>query len=308
MFVLILNQIFSGFYYLFGVLYILIFQLSISTFWLPVFAIRLIAIQIAKWRPDFGEILSTTDVLLSEDVTKKHRGSAMITLALKGIISADEMRTLNDPNFKIENYIHEDISQKDDPDFRSLETILENVSYRPYPSKRSAWEMFLVPNFKDPKFQPNSEPTTLLVLRIHHTQIDGYSLLNVLVKGLAQKATYVTPKPTTLENTDVFNFFNSIPKFIEGFVGGQTRYLHNLRFRRAIEDRNPKAIQRQSSCSTDGHGWTNLTKIFEKSEKVPKTAYASYGVPMPNHPGRLTNHVKVGMMTISLSNKILWSG
>ncbi|ODM88842.1 hypothetical protein Ocin01_17840 [Orchesella cincta] len=184
MFVLILNQIFSGFYYLFGVLYILIFQLSISTFWLPVFAIRLIAIQTAKWRPDFGEILSTTDVLLSEDVTKKHRG----------------------------------------------------------------------------------------------------------------------------------------------FVGGQTRYLHNLRFRRAIEGRNPKAVGKVFQRLTQpipinlvkkvAHRYNvrvpavlmalvgeNLTKIFEKSEKVPKTAYASYGVPMPNHPGRLTNHVKVGMMTISLSTQ-----
>ncbi|ODM87390.1 hypothetical protein Ocin01_19292 [Orchesella cincta] len=144
--------------------------------------------------------------------------------------------------------------------------------------------------------------------------------------GLAQKATYVTPKPTTLENTDVVNFFNSVPKFIEGFVGGQTRYLHNLRFRRAIEDRNPKAVGKVYQRLTQpitinlvkkvAHRYNvrvpavlmamvgqNLTKIFEKSEKVPKTAYASYGVPMPNHPGRLTNHVKVGMMTISLSKQ-----
>ncbi|ODM87393.1 hypothetical protein Ocin01_19289 [Orchesella cincta] len=208
-------------------------------------------------------------------------------MTLKGIISADEMRTLfvktvlekrqpqnpkllqfpelkqyqtkhlgflfyrNDPNFKIENYIHEDISQKDDPDFRSLETILENVSYRPYPRKGVHGKCSWCQIFKDPKFQPNSEPTTLLVLRIHHTQIDGYSLLNVLVKGLAQKAT------------------------------------------RAIEGRNPKAVGKVFQRLTQpipinlvkkvAHRYNvrvpavlmalvgqNLTKIFEKSEKSSK--------------------------------------
>ncbi|CAL8131299.1 unnamed protein product [Orchesella dallaii] len=314
-----------------------------------------IAILTAKWRPDFGRPLSPTDVLLAEDVTKEHKGSAVILLTLKGIISAKELRVLltknviehrhpknpkqlqfpelkqyqtkhlgfifyrNDPDFKIENYIHPDVSQQRDPDFRSYETILETVSYRPYPPKRSAWEMFVLPNYKDPKLRyddDDKEPKTLVVLRIHHTQIDGYSLLSVLITGLGRKASYVTPKPKTLRNTEVLNVSNPLPKFIEGFVNLQKGYLHNMSFKRWLvsSNRNPQSVGKvhHRMCPPISKDLVkkiaqrydvripavlmaivtqNLERVMSKSGNLPSHAFASYGIPMPNHPGSLSLHV-----------------
>ncbi|CAL8116154.1 unnamed protein product [Orchesella dallaii] len=356
------NPVQLGFYYLFGFFYMLIFQFSIFLFVFPIILLRQVAIYTAKFRSDFGEPLSPTDVVLSEDVTKKHTGSAMVTMTLKGIISASELRILfmknvierrlpengnqlqfpelkqyqvnhlgflfykNDPDFKIENYIHPDINQEDDADFRCYNTIIETVSYRPYPPKRSAWEMFVLPNFKDPTILSsyvNSEPVTLVILRMHHSQIDGFSCLSMLITGLGQKASYVTPKPGTLQNTEVFRWYNAIPKVVEGFVNLQLRYLHNIKFKQFAATRNPNAVGKvhhricppvpkeavkkiaQKYCvrlpavlmALVAH---NLAKVLGQSEIMPESAYASYGIPMPNHPGKLTNHVKVGSVSLTL--------
>lgn len=71
------------------------------------------------------------------------------------------------------NYVSED-------DVTDFTEELINASFRP---RSSPWELHLVHNYKNPKICSDSE-LSLLILKIHHSLADGYSIFSALSEGL----------------------------------------------------------------------------------------------------------------------------
>lgn len=123
-----------------------------------------------------------------------------------------------DKDFKVTNHVFThslSASQtNDDPDV-FLNNLHEKLMNETYHSQRSPWELHLVQNYRNPKFEDG--PLSVVVWRMHHTLGDGFSILGSLVDGLGEipLESLKLPKPggSTKEKTftDIVLFVLTFP-------------------------------------------------------------------------------------------------
>lgn len=72
--------------------------------------------------------------------------------------------------------------------------LMEELLNKPFPPKRSPWEVHIIHNFRH---KASSTLSTVLILRIHHCLADGFSILTLLVEDLAGEklSSMQIPKP-----------------------------------------------------------------------------------------------------------------
>lgn len=106
-----------------------------------------------------------------------------------------------DPLFCLHNHLHvhriPESSTKTESE-KILRNLIESLLNKPFPPKRSPWEMHLVYNFKNP-FIPSTdgansittEEVTVMIFRIHHGMADGFAVIYALFEALSgQKLLY----------------------------------------------------------------------------------------------------------------------
>lgn len=92
-----------------------------------------------------------------------------------------------DFQFNIQNHItmhklEENCTEEEAERFASQ--LIEDQLNRPFPPKKSPWEVHFVQNYK--MAGENNEKTTLAVFRFQHTMGDGYAILYTLVEALGK--------------------------------------------------------------------------------------------------------------------------
>lgn len=130
-------------------------------------------------------------------------------------------------NFRIEDHIHihdeseENVSknggntEEKDKNKKRITSLTKYYLNKPWSKERALWEFILVPGIRpwDPSVLEHNAETFLLLLRFHHSLVDGYSIIKVLrcldTSGAMQKQLdKITKKPRT-KAPNVRNFMRS---------------------------------------------------------------------------------------------------
>lgn len=96
-----------------------------------------------------------------------------------------------DNNFSLKRHIFSYSSSRDSGNGKivsedELNKFVEKLLNAPYPSDRSPWELHVVENYRNDKFSSETGELSVVVMRIHHSLADGFSLLDAIVGGLME--------------------------------------------------------------------------------------------------------------------------
>lgn len=211
--------------FLFGFLALIILA-SVYVLSAPVFLFRLLIIKIAKTvRPDLISIVSPQGNLFSAELfsSKAPRCSLVIPIVLEGRFPESEFYRRfsimvntkdkdtgkevypeykqyveiffgfafwkNDPHFDIKNHVKfynsGELENNEQISSQKLRDIVEMLLNKRFKPQKSPWELYVVNNYYNPKLSEAKEQT-VMIMRVHHTLADGFSVLYSLIQGLVQ--------------------------------------------------------------------------------------------------------------------------
>ncbi|CAL8104220.1 unnamed protein product [Orchesella dallaii] len=147
-----------------------------------------------------------------------------------------------DREFDIANHVNLYDSGMTVVNDEKLQDIWENVSKRPFKSKRSPWEFFLIPNYYESQTQgkifekiPEEERHCVWILRLHHSMCDGFSIYRLLI-SLTDQGLPLWGRETACEVQKNFKFLMNFKALLSGptslakvFLQGFD-YLHDLHY------------------------------------------------------------------------------
>lgn len=116
-----------------------------------------------------------------------------------------------DKNFQLEDHIYlhklnEDGTEDEAENY--LRNLIEELVNKPFPLKKSPWEIHLVNNYKNSELDCEvGRPLNVFVIRIHHGLGDGFALMHMIVEALfgnslknAQVAKLRPPRASTKQS------------------------------------------------------------------------------------------------------------
>lgn len=98
-----------------------------------------------------------------------------------------------DNNFNLKRHIFSYNSSRDSVNGNGdivmedeLNELIEKLLNAPFPSDRSPWELHVVENYRNNMIPSETGELTAVVMRLHHSLADGFSLLDAVVGGLME--------------------------------------------------------------------------------------------------------------------------
>ncbi|CAL8085280.1 unnamed protein product [Orchesella dallaii] len=238
----------------------------------------------------------------------------------------------NDHSFKLENHLQPKKieGETDDELEENVCLFMEQLVNKTFHPKRSPWECFVVQNYRNTELQRDKTSTnvmTLLVFRFHHSLVDGYSILKVIIEsmmGIPLSTASLTPvsltnkkdSPSNLTKKIVTNFtlvFRIVYEICHFFAlafTGTTPWHVPLNKKKCGEHicrTKPIPVESIRNIKSKlGVSFTSVlmscasaaaSRSFQLHHAKPeqncrgRTMPTSIPLPRPDHPDKLRNHV-----------------
>lgn len=321
----------------------------------PIFLLRLAVIKAAKYfRPDLNTIVNPQGNLFASELfsSKPPRSCLVVPIVFQGHFTLSDFRKRfanmvnltdqetgksvyaeykqfvekwfgfafwkNDPNFDIENHVSEcnfDNYQRDQCfSSKDISNIVEQLLNKKFPQGRSPWDVCVANNYSDPHFPDGVK--TVIIVRLHHTLADGFSLLYSLIEGVVQSnlGSLELPKPVYtkwegLWRTIVFPiklthdlgdyFVKSTRQSVFMIPDRKKSWKMVYSASRPIPIRTVKEIKDGlkvtfssvlvAAVAAGMASWRKLKVSKETSGNDAREAFF-FVLPLPGHPKALTNH------------------
>ncbi|CAL8085192.1 unnamed protein product [Orchesella dallaii] len=229
-----------------------------------------------------------------------------------------------DPYFKIENHL-KILSLKGSTEAEMEEELChlsEELLNKPFPHKRSPWEAYVVHNYKNDGLLKRSKTgeLTLLILRMHHTFADGFSVMYAVIEGLLDTPLKDIALPnskelglTKLSEKVEFGlsfplrFLRDLSEYSRGAFGEKTGF-HRVDDRfpsRTLYGRPPDPFSVEKIRITKEKLGVSFTAVVLSvlasamgktlgGKRKPVEKLLTYiPLPLPGHPRELSNHATI---------------
>ncbi|ODM97805.1 hypothetical protein Ocin01_08879 [Orchesella cincta] len=238
-----------------------------------------------------------------------------------------------DENFDLNHHIHYHENSFEIVYSEKLNELVESLLNEPYKPSKSPWEFHYLANFRNTqdtaRYYTSDVPTFALVLKIHHSLADGFSLLSAIVEGLGGQSLEnmklpspaKSPKLTLLEQ---IIFFLTFPIKLFSEVLGKSFPKSYQRYPWLISDKRKAWWQLYGKSqlipiwqvkdikNAFGVTFTSVllsaisSGIHQDLEKRRKSIKESYNghmpcvsvLPVPGHNRRLTNHATSALLSL----------
>lgn len=161
-----------------------------------------------------------------------------------------------DENFTIDNHIRTmniPLNEESVLEFVKKETLA------PFKPSSSLWEIILVPNF-------NGENKTLLFFRVHHTFMDGFSILSIFKRGCGESL--VSTSPTQATQAPSQSVLEWIQALYQNTIGMPRKYILEQKNRRNLK---PTVLTKKFFLGKTGNIPLRLFKTLKKQNDVTFT-------------------------------------
>ncbi|CAG7722392.1 unnamed protein product [Allacma fusca] len=197
-----------------------------------------------------------------------------------------------------------------------LDTIIKNLTWAPFKEKTSPWEFLWIRNYR-PRYLDGVDsiaPKTVKIFRVHHGLGDGVANIKLLLEHLCNVSLKTTAKPR-FEKRNGFGTFARVLKapvvapyqFIKMLVEAKDSNDWHPRseselvrpFNNAFSDRINldfiRSIKQRHGVSYNAVVMTAITGgirriMLQQGKAVPEVINAGLPIPLPGHPGTMTNH------------------
>jgi len=222
-------------------------------------------------------------------------------------------------NFKIEDYVRELLPSNKEFNAREIESIQNDLTFRPYEEEKCLWECLLLRNCNLSQ-QRDSELSSIVFFRMHHSLTDGYSALNIIsqLSDSYRCVQYDKPMGNISSTRILKNVYESFILFTVGFYqlvhkmleSGDDNEWHptnegGIRLTKdyklaqmeiPVSIELIKSVRMKHSVSFTSVVIASMAgairKLMRKTNyNIPQEMHALYPLPIPDHPEELTNHL-----------------
>lgn len=209
--------------------------------------------------------------------------------------------------------------------------MMEHLLNKQFVSKRSPWEIHVVTNYRNSQLASSNKPLTCVILRFHHSLVDGFSLLYAVIEGLFQQSmeSLSFPEPqssSTISCSSMSSSLFQLPlrlaydlgKFYENLlqsrhhknpwiISDRRKKWHQLYARsQLIPVSKIKAIKNHFRVSFTATILSCIAsaikKSLESSHHPPLENVTTLSpLPLANHPKKLVNHVTAAIFQLPTS-------
>lgn len=151
------------------------------------------AIVVSAYAPGLVDLDELTEVVTEGWLTVKHGDTELKYPEFKQYIEKwmGFMFWKPDPDFSLLNHVH----AHKIPEAATAEecenilcTLTETLVWKRFTPKQSPWEIHLVQNYRNTDMYPENEEDggamTVLICRVHHSMVDGFSMMYAVIEGL----------------------------------------------------------------------------------------------------------------------------